>query len=52
MGEALAQFEVRLAVAAIVGEFELELMEALPEAPVRRGVNLTPERGVLMRRLG
>jgi len=52
LGEALADYEVRLAVATIVGEFSLESAEAQPERPVRRGVNLTPERGVLMRRLG
>lgn len=50
LGEALAQFELRLVVATIARGFSLQLAEDKPEKPVRRGVTLAPERGVRMLR--
>ncbi len=52
LGEALAQFELRLVVATITHEFSLQLADDKPEKPVRRGVTLAPERGVRMLRTG
>lgn len=48
LGEALAQFELRLVVATITREFSLRLADHQPEKPVRRGVTLAPARGVRM----
>jgi unspecific monooxygenase len=51
LGEALAVFELRLVVATILREFAVEYADTQPERPVRRGVNLTPERGVRLKRM-
>jgi cytochrome P450 len=51
LGEALALFELRLVIATIWREFSVEYAETQPERPTRRGVSLTPERGVRLRRL-
>lgn len=48
MGEALAQFELKLALAKIVSSYELELAENRPVKPQRRGVVLAPKGGVKM----
>jgi cytochrome P450 len=48
MGEALAQFELKLALAKIVSSYELELAEKRPVKPQRRGVVLAPKGGVKM----
>jgi cytochrome P450 family 110 len=48
MGEALAQFELKLVLATILNNYELELAETKPVKPQRRGVVLAPKGGVKM----
>ena len=48
VGEALAQYEMKLAVATMVANYQFELADKRPEKPVRRGVILAPDRGVPM----
>ncbi len=48
VGEALAQYELKLAVATMVANYRFELADTKPEKAVRRGVTLAPERGVPM----
>lgn len=52
LGEALAAYEMRLVVAKILREFDLELVEKKPVKPTRRGVVLSPKGGIPMRFLG
>lgn len=42
LGLALAMYELKLAIATIVSEIDLELPDARPVKPVRRGVTLAP----------
>ncbi|MEM8504765.1 MAG: cytochrome P450 [Cyanobacteria bacterium P01_D01_bin.1] len=48
VGEALAQYEMKLAVATMVANYRFEPADTKPEKAVRRGVTLAPERGVPM----
>ncbi len=48
IGEALAQFEIKLAIATILSRYELALANNNPEKPQRRGVTLAPTNGVPM----
>jgi cytochrome P450 family 110 len=48
IGEALAQFEMKLVVATAVSQYQLALADKRPETPRRRGVTLAPARGVPM----
>ncbi|HBE16351.1 MAG TPA: cytochrome P450 [Cyanobacteria bacterium UBA11149] len=48
MGEALAQLEMKLALATILSRYQLELAENKPVKPQRRGVVLAPKGGVKM----
>jgi cytochrome P450 len=48
VGEALAQFEMKLVLATILPRYELALAEQRPEKPQRRGITLAPSRGVRM----
>lgn len=48
IGEALAQFEMKLVVATLLSHYRLALADQLPEYPQRRGVTFTPARGVQM----
>ncbi|MEL6495225.1 MAG: cytochrome P450 [Cyanobacteria bacterium J06623_7] len=48
IGEALAMLELKLALATIVSEYDLELASNKPEAKARRGVTLAPKQGVRM----
>jgi cytochrome P450 len=48
IGEALALFEMKIALATILSRYELTLADEKPEKPVRRGVTLAPARGVKM----
>ncbi len=48
LGEALAQFEMKLVLATILSRYEMELADKRPEIPRRRGVTLAPTRGVKM----
>ena len=48
MGEALAQFEMKLVIATIMSEYHLKLADTQPEKQQRRGLTLAPPRGVKM----
>ncbi|HEY9598301.1 MAG TPA: cytochrome P450 [Cyanophyceae cyanobacterium] len=48
IGFALAQFEMKLVLATVLSNYELELTEQHPVKPVRRGVTLAPASGVKM----
>ena len=48
IGYALAMVELKLALATIVSEYDLELASDKPEIPARRGVTLGPKKGVQM----
>lgn len=48
IGEALAQYEMKLVLATILTDYQLELADQRPETPRRRGVTLAPARGVRM----
>lgn len=48
IGEALAQFEMKLALATLLTHYNMELADTKPEVPRRRGVTLAPARGVRM----
>ncbi|MDJ0689104.1 MAG: cytochrome P450 [Xenococcaceae cyanobacterium MO_188.B32] len=46
IGEALAQLELKLALATILSQYEIDLASNKPEKPKRRGVTLAPANGV------
>ena len=48
IGEALANFELRLVLATVVSRYQLTLFSDRPEKPQRRGVTLSPAGGVKM----
>ena len=48
IGEALAQLEMKLVLATIVANYDLELVGNRSESPARRGVTLAPKTGVKM----
>ncbi|MEO0770760.1 MAG: cytochrome P450 [Cyanobacteria bacterium J06649_4] len=48
VGEALAQYEFKLAIATLLSHYTFELADDIPEKPSRRGVTLAPNRGVPM----
>jgi unspecific monooxygenase len=48
LGEALAIFEMRLVLATIMSNYELNLASNKPEKPARRGLTLAPKNGVKM----
>ncbi|MEL6927063.1 MAG: cytochrome P450 [Cyanobacteria bacterium J06600_6] len=48
IGEALAMLELKLVLATVVREYNLELEGSKPEIPARRGVTLAPKKGVQM----
>ena len=48
VGEALAQYEMKLAVATLVSRYRFRLADSRPELAKRRGVTLAPARGVPM----
>ncbi|NET38710.1 MAG: cytochrome P450 [Cyanothece sp. SIO1E1] len=52
IGEALAQFEMKLVLTEILARYELELVDNRLEKPQRRGVTLAPGRGVQMKITG
>jgi len=52
VGEALALYEMKLAIATILTHYRLEFAGSQPEVAQRRGVTLAPARGVQMRLLG
>lgn len=48
IGEALANLELKLVLATMISQYELELKSDRPEVPARRGVTLAPKTGVRM----
>jgi cytochrome P450 len=48
IGDALAQFEMKLVLATILSRYQLALADNQPEIPRRRGITLAPARGVKM----
>ncbi|OKH19817.1 cytochrome P450 [[Limnothrix rosea] IAM M-220] len=52
VGEALAQFELRLGIAAFANDAQFELLEQKPVTAKRKGLVLSPDTGVKMRYLG
>ena len=48
IGQAMAQFEMKLAIATILNNYELALVDSEPEKPQRRGARLAPGSGIPM----
>ena len=48
LGEALAQFEMKLVLSTIISDYQLKLWDKQPEKLKRRGFTLSPSRGVKM----
>ncbi len=48
VGEALAQFEMKIVLATILANYDLELSDRQPVKPQRRGVTLAPAGGIKM----
>jgi cytochrome P450 family 110 len=48
VGEALAQFEMKIVLATILSNYDLELCDRKPVKPQRRGVTLAPAGGIKM----
>ncbi len=48
VGEALAQFEMKIVLATILSNYDLELSDRNPVKPQRRGVTLAPAGGIKM----
>jgi cytochrome P450 len=48
IGEVLAIYEMKIAIATILANYELALVDNKPEKPQRRGLTLAPSRGVPM----
>lgn len=48
IGEALAQFQMKLVLATMLSRYRLALADQFPEYPQRRGVSFAPARGVQM----
>lgn len=48
IGEALAQFEMKIVLATILSRYNLELSDRNPVKPQRRGVTLAPAGGIKM----
>jgi cytochrome P450 len=46
VGEALAQFEMKIVLATIISHYDLELREDKPVKPQRKGVTLSPKGGI------
>ena len=49
IGAAFADFELRIALATLVAEFDVELLDAEPPKPVRRNITMAPDTGVKVR---
>lgn len=48
IGEALAQFQMKLVLATMLSHYRLAMADQFPEYPQRRGVSFAPARGVQM----
>jgi cytochrome P450 family 110 len=46
IGEVLAIYEMKIAIATILSNYDLALVNNTPEKPLRRGLTLAPSRGV------
>jgi cytochrome P450 family 110 len=49
VGSAFSMYELKLVMAAILSQFELELVDRRPVLPVRRGITIVPSTGVPMK---
>ncbi|BAZ11989.1 cytochrome P450 [Calothrix sp. NIES-4071] len=49
VGSAFSMYELKLVMAAILSQFELELVDRRPVLPVRRGITIVPSSGVPMK---
>lgn len=49
IGEALAMLEMKLVIATILGNYQLNMATNKPEVPQRRGITLAPRYGVRMK---
>ncbi len=49
VGSAFSMYELKLVLAAILSQFELELASKRPVLPVRRGITIVPSSGVPMK---
>lgn len=49
IGAAFADFELRIALATLVAEFDVELLDDSPPKPVRRNITMAPDTGVRVR---
>ncbi|MBW4605387.1 MAG: cytochrome P450 [Calothrix sp. FI2-JRJ7] len=49
VGSAFSMYELKLVVARILSQFELELVDRRPVKPVRRGITIVPSSGVPMK---
>ena len=49
IGAAFADFELRIALATLVAEFDVELLDESPPKPVRRNITMAPDTGVNVR---
>ncbi len=49
IGSAFSMYEMKLVVASILSQFQLELIDKQPVKPVRRGITIVPSGGVKMR---
>lgn len=49
IGAAFADFELRIALATLVAEYDVELLDAEPPQPVRRNITMAPDTGVHVR---
>jgi cytochrome P450 len=52
IGAAFAQYEMKLVLATLISEWNIELMRSTPEKPIRRSVTMGPEYGVPIRVIG
>jgi cytochrome P450 len=48
VGEALAQFEMKIVLATILANYDVDLCDRKPVKPQRRGVTLAPAGGIKM----
>jgi len=52
IGDALAQFELKIVIATLISHYEFALADSKKEVPQRRGVLLAPKRGVPIKVIG
>lgn len=52
IGAAFAQYEMKIVLATLMTEWNIELMRGAPEKPIRRNVTMAPQYGVPIRVVG